>query len=429
MTKYLNHFKDTSSANVIYIEEYNHLVRGKKVVLVGDSSISQMSQSEIDLMIKANPDCTITNTGLSSRWTNVNDTVRAYSGDVDIWLLLAGSNDLVSNYTVADTLGAPDIAKQSGTPGDTTAFNSIRLTLDYIRANYPRSEIYCLQRANHPTKRRSAWYYFKYYEAAIMKEYGVPVIDTNDIINLTNWSPEQKAIYVKSDGLHYTAVMYQRYLTTLGYMLASNVTPSDMELPNCFYVPDSVINSSYPFSDEINAAECVKWVFQHCYTRAGGNQGQFLAGGAIVPSGGTNTYFYEFEGNAFYDADMLTMQHFRAIIKRPEHLILAYDESGQTVTNTIIMSQSFFDADSSRDLRYMAEGDYVFTGGAAQAATNFPAGNTSGGHVMIRRNKVRYGQSDGNPLYIFHAFTDNRLFIGTALANDTVITWAEIAKV
>lgn len=428
MTRYMNKINDTSSSAKIYIEEYNKLVRGKTVVLIGDSSIAQMSQAEVDLLIKANPDCTIVNTGMSARWSNVYATVQAYTGSADIFVLLAGSNDLVSNDTIADTCGAPDIGLHQGTQGNTQAFNCIRLTLDYIRANYPRAEIYCLQRANHPSKRRSAWYYFKYFEAAIMKEYGVPVLDTNDIINLTYWSDEQKAIYVKQDGLHYTSAMYQRYLTTLGYMLASNVTPSDMELPGCYYVPRSALNTNYSLEDPINAARVVNWVFEHCYTRAGGNQGAALAGGAIVDNGSGGTFFYDFEGNAFYSTDMTQVTHVRAVIKRPDDLLyMERDSSGTIHTNTIIMTESFFDADSTRDLREMPEGDYVFTGAAAQAASGFPSGNTSGGVVTIRRNKVRYGQPNGNPLYTFHAFTGNRFYIGAAL-EDQPIVWAELAK-
>ena len=428
MPKYLNKIVSSSTSDTIYIEEYNKLVRGKSVVMIGDSSIGQMTQEEIDLLKLAMPDCTITKTATAARWTNVYDAVRNYAGDPDIYILLAGSNDLVSNETVADTCGAPDIALQHGIVGDTTAFNSMRLTLDYIRANHPRAEIYCLQRANHPQKRRSAWYYFKYYEAAIMKEYGVPVIDTNDILNLTYWSDDQKAIYVQSDGLHYTHEMYIRYLTTLGYMLESNVTPSDMELPNCFYAPASVLDSNLSSFDPANIAAAVRWVFEHCYTRAGGNQGQYLAGGVIVPVGGS-TVFYEFEGNGSYSTNMQTFMHCRSIVKRPDELLfIESNASGDPIINSLIMSEAFYDSTDPKDLASLPDGDYVFLAAVAQASTNFPAGNTSGGHVTVRRNRTRAGLPNGNGLFTFHAYSSNKLYIGTNVGTGS-ITWAEVQKV
>jgi len=427
MAKYVNNIKDITGTNTIYIEEYNKLVRGKTIVMIGDSSVNQMGQTELDLMKKAMPDCTIVNTGLSARWSNVYDTVRSYSGTPDIICLLAGSNDLVSNETVAETCGAPDIALKEGTAGDTTAFNCMRLTLSYIRSTWPRAKVYCLQRANHPTKRRSAWYYFKYFEAAIMKEWGVPVIDTNDIINLTYWIETQKAIYVKTDGLHYTSVMYQRYLETLGYMLESNVTPSDMELPGCYYVPASVLVDNTDMFAPANMAACVKWVFQHCYTRAGGNQGQFIAGGAIVPFSSA-TVFFEFEGNGYYSTDMLSFSHCRATVKRPDHLYWVEATDTTTNINTVLMTESFFDESNPVDIRALPEGDYVFRAQVATASTGFPAGNTAGGHLIVRRNKTFVGEEGMNGLFIFHAYQGNKLYIGTNVRVGDIL-WAEMQKV
>lgn len=426
MTKYVNKFKDSGGGADIMIEEYNKRVRGKKIYLVGDSSISQMTQAEIDLMIDAMPDCTVINTGFSAKWSDMYTTIAGISGTPDIMILLCGSNDMVSNETIADDFGPPDIAKKTYDVNDTTVFNYIRRTLSYIRDTWPRCEIYCLQRANHPNKRRSLWYYFKYFEAAIMQEWGVPVIDTNDIINLTYWNDTQKAIYVQNDGLHYKDAMYRRYLSTLGYMIENGVTVNNMELPGCYYVPGSELPYPNDNFDPANAAACVDYVFKHCYTRAGGNQGAALHGGAIVcPPGASNTIFFEFTGNGFYSTDMLTYSGCRAFVLRPDHVYFVESgANGVTHINTMLQTESLFNAADGGDVATWPEGDYVMLGAVAQASSNLPA-NTSGGHLIIRRNKTRLGMENGNGLFIWHYYQGNRMFIGTNVGTGT-ISWKEV---
>lgn len=429
MTKYVNKIEDNSTSDVIYVEEYNKLMRGKKVVFIGDSTVNQMTQAELNLMQEAMPDSTITKTAVAATWADMYNVARSYSGTADVFVLICGSNDILNNNVVALNCGAPDIGTRGGDPAGTGAFNYMKLTLDWMRSAYPRAQIFCLQRADHPQRRRSLWYYFKYFEAAIMKEYGVPVIDLNDVVNLTNWNDAQKALYVQSDNLHYTHEMYVRLLTTLGYMLESNVTPSDMEVPSCYYVPESVLVDPSDVYAPVNFAACVDWIFQHCYTRGGGNQGQFIAGGAIVPNPGTNsTVFFMFEGNGSYSADMLIYQGCRAIIKRPDHLFWMESDGTSFNVNTVIMTESFFDTSNPIDIRALPEGDYVFLSAVASVSTGFPAGNTDGGHLVVRRNKTAAGVEGGNGLFMFHAYQSNKLYIGTNVSAGNIL-WAEMAKV
>ena len=426
MTNYLNKVKDAGGGANIYLEEYNKRIRGKNIYLVGDSAINRMTQTEIDLMIDAMPDCKCVNTGLSPQWADVYTTITQITGTPQIMLILCGSNELVAPWLVADYCGAPDIALQAGDPNDSTAFNYMRLVYSYVRTRWPRCEIYLLQRSNHPNKRRSAWYYFKYYEAAIAKEWGVPVIDINDILNLTYWNAAQQNIYVDQDLLHWTDAMYQRLLMALGYMIESQVTVCDMELPGCFYVPDSVLPYPNDIYDPANYAAVVDWVFQHCYTRASGNQGASLQGGAIVRNPGVNsTVFFEFQGNGYYSVDMTSYSGCRSFILRPDHVYyMESDGTDVTHLNTMIMTESLFDANDGGDVATWAEGDYVMLGAVAQACTNLPI-NSSGGHLIIRRNKTRIGSENGNGLFIWHYYQGNRMFIGTNVGTGT-IGWKEV---
>ena len=125
MTNYLNKIKDSGGGSDIYFEEYNKRIRGKKIYLVGDSAINRMTQSEIDLMINAMPDCTVTNTGLSPQWADVYTTITQITGTPNVMLILCGSNELVAPWLVADYCGTPDIALQAGDPNDSTAFNHL----------------------------------------------------------------------------------------------------------------------------------------------------------------------------------------------------------------------------------------------------------------------------------------------------------------
>ena len=373
-----------------------HIIENAHIVFAGDSNWGFGSEP-LSKMLELMPGCTGENIHVGGgSWENIYAQVTGYNGTPDVFLLNAGGNSINNNgVTGADIggiLGAPDVRDHTvpdvSVAENQTIFNYIKATFNHIRNTWPRCLIYVVIRANQPFKPRSAWYYWKFYEQQICQEWGVPVIDANNIMNQTYWNDAQKAIYNQSDGQHYTTEAYNRYLPGIAALLESFAAVQFSQVPNNFFVPRSVINTSLTNTDVRNIQAMVKWVAQHCCPAycaawfAGGRVQAFISSGTAA----TGRFFMQANYNDALQVDARGM-----IIGEDDNYKQFIERTYSNATKSdlgVMMSSHYYNSSTVQSLTTAESGCYEIgpTALAAyQAAGEIPSAVTSACTITVHR--------------------------------------------
>lgn len=415
-----------------------HIVENMHLVFAGDSNWG-FSGSDLQNMLTYLPGCTgeDIHTGGGS-WAEVYSQVTGYTGTPDVLLLNSGGNSINNNgITVSDIggiLGAPDVRDHTvpdmTQSANQTVFNYMKATFQYARDTWPRCLIYVVIRSNQPFKPRSAWYYWKFYEQQICQEWGVPVLDANNIMNLTYWNDTQKAIYNQSDGQHFTSEAYRRYLPGIAELLKSFAAVQFSQAPNNFLVPRSVINTSYTNTDVRNTQAMVRWVAEHCcpaYCAAwyvGGRVQAYMSSGTAA----TGRFFLQANYNDALKVDARGM-----VIAEDDNYfqfqIKTYSGDERNILGTCVTSRYLNTSTASPSLKTAPEGVYELGSNAVSAyktAGEIPSAVSGVVSVTVHRvQNMSYPGESGTR--IFSLITYNGSYYVGRNNNGADITWTLIS--
>lgn len=350
---------------------------GGHIVLAGDSNMVRLGN--LDKWAEFMPGFTHESVALSGAgWVSTQNTpgvwsqLRNIQQTPDVVLIISGGNDCrravaYTDGTAGSYLGAPDVADHSYiSTNPTQVFPAVKSALGYIRTTYPRAQIYFLARPNFPTSvTRQMWAYYSFYVAQIMKEWGVPVIDSNALLNYSDFMggeglPQDWALEQPGRD-HYSQEMNIRWCKKICAILESGSPCSfEFEKPTVYFVP-TIENDS---NDDDKQAIKANWVMNHCMTIAGGTFGDNLMGVAIAS---TNTRFIgvghtESNGNAIIFFSNRKMRY--AIGSRTQD------------DNILSITQIPFSADArltDTDLNNITTSGWYYFNVANDNNTNYPA--------------------------------------------------------
>lgn len=231
----------------------------KKIAILGDSSMSAwQTYDHLSEFTNASIDNQATS---GAKWADIITQLQAITELPDIIIVLCGSNDITASDTnrYGEALGAPDVANHEY-KNDGTVFDTIKKFLSLARSSYPKAEIICLERATHPIISRPKWEYYTYFESQIMNEWGVPVIDTLQLLNFAYFNTAQQAWAVLGDHLHYSDEMNERYQQHLCYLL------KNAWMYNVSFKKPTIYYSALPTNNNqiLGITQPAAWVTIHC---------------------------------------------------------------------------------------------------------------------------------------------------------------------
>ncbi len=252
------------------VEEYKQgYLNGKYVAILGDSNMERFSRydhwSEFT-------NATIENVSQSgAKWANMLTQLTSLTHVPDIMLICCGSNDITASDRahLGEVLGAPDIRITSYSSNG-KVFDTMKQFLTAARQTYPKCEIICITRADHPTIESTMWQYYTYFEKCIMNAFSVPVIDAKMLLNVAEFITQQSA-WAKDDRVHFSDEAQERFTDHLTAILKNawlyNIT---LDKPTCYFADAPQQGAS--LENWINVAA---WTAFHCYDRSGVNQTLF----------------------------------------------------------------------------------------------------------------------------------------------------------
>lgn len=416
--------------------EVGKLYDGVHIVLAGDSNWASMPDSSLARLRNIMNATTSNISAGGAKWKETYQQVTNYSGtEPDIFLLNSLGSDILGNiwsYDLGGLWGAPDVRDHTvpnmNVSANQTTFNYMKATYKYIRDTYPRARIYVMVRANRFGKPRSSWYYLKFYEQQIAQEWGVPVIDGNNVMNLTGFNETQLAIFNQSDQQHYNTEGYNRMADVLAYMLESNGTISYSQMPDQYFVPSSEVSTSQSADRLTNMRPLVAWVCAHCapmYTNHWGMNGRAVA------KMGTSFQSVRFIANCAYNDDLEYDAEGIMWSKDAKKLIKVHqDNYGGSVTRDAqeIYSRESVDTTTAGtlDLATLDAGFYTFSDAGATALINngmLPAG-TAGGVLFVARLGQYTGSGNDNRMY-WYISRARGAYIGSSWAGQAPI-WVKV---
>lgn len=288
-----------------YISDNNNMkmtIENAEIALLGDSSFARFNNYEV--LTKHFKNAHVTNYSTeAAKWEDIAAQIRNISTTPDIVLIWCGANDVPTGFTsdFGGHMGAPDVLDHTVPSVPTTVFEWIKYCLSLIKTLYPSAQIYNTIRATHPNKLRSAWEYYVFFQSAIMREWAVPVIDLQDVINFSTFIPAQNSMFTTSDGVHYTSECYARIMSKVANIIQSGC-PTTLGLldPKYYFAPASVIDTAQSANGYNNKRRIVNWVVRHCnYPRVANTTG-FMAGKVWAYSSiqATTTEFQAFISDA-----------------------------------------------------------------------------------------------------------------------------------
>lgn len=373
--------QETVSATEDKVDELNNTLSfpsGGHIVIAGDSNMVRLG--ELTEWADFLPDFTYESVAESGAgWVSTQNTpgvwaqLRNVTGTPNVILILSGGNDCrravaYKDGTTGSYLGAPDVADHNYLlTNPSQVFPAIKSALGFIRETWPKAQVYFLARPNFPDSvTRQMWAYYSFYTAQIMKEWGVPVIDSNALLNYSNFMggegmPQDWALETPGR-THYSTEMNIRWCKKICSILESGSPCSfGFEKPSVFYVP-TIENDS---NDDDKQAMKVNWVMNHCMSIAGGTFGDNIMGVAIAS---TNTRFIgvghtEANGNGIIFFSNTKMRY--AIGSRTED------------NNILSITQIPLTADArlqDQDLDSFTTSGWYYFNVANDNVTNYPAG-------------------------------------------------------
>lgn len=410
----------------------NNLHENKHIVFSGDSNWA-FGTAASDKMLELMPGCTVENihTGGQS-WDNIYTQITGYSGTPDILILCAGGNSIpgtITQYDLGRWLGAPNPRDHTVPDMTVTAnqnmFNWMKASFEYIRNTWPRCLVFVVIRANQPKKPRSAWYYLKFYEQQICQEWGVPVIDANNIMNQTFWNDVQTAIYNQSDGQHYTAEAYQRYIPTIGAMIEANAAVQFSQMPSHFLVPMAAVDTSLPVGSQANAIAMVKWIAANCCPMFTGSWAVSGRAQAYMGAGVADSARFAIEVN--YNDDLEC--DIRGFVWLGDREIVAINES--TYSNdtherlgSVMIKRTIESYATAPSLRSLPDGIYSMLNASAAAYNQEGDLPTAYGGLLTVCTLASPGQSGSyNRIYQYTRASNGDLYTGFNYGGGA-ITWS-----
>lgn len=409
------------------------LLESKNLVFAGDSNWS-FGQSAIDEMLRYMPGCSVTNLhvpGSGGTWSTILTQLSGYQGTPDVIFLCAGGNALpgsLESHNLGGLLGAPDTRSHTladmSISSNQTQFNYMRSVFQYIRDTWPRALVYTVIRSNQPKKDRGLWYYLKFYEQQICQEWGVPVIDANNIMNLTYWNSTQKAIYNMPDEQHFTAEAYLRYMPGVGVLAEANAAVQFSQMPSDFYVPMQAVDSTLDPGDPLNAEKMVRWVAEHCAPMYGN---AWSAGGTAHCHVRANVVDEcRFSIEVVYNNDY-TQRDLRGIIWLPDRQILILDDSTITgdahaYASNVIQKRTIQSYATPPSLETLADGVYgILNTEAADYNSDGELPTAGGGLLTVASVRALVYSGTPNRIYTYVRASDGALWTGVNQGG--AITW------
>lgn len=405
------------------------------IVLAGDSNWASMPDSSLE-RLRTIMNATTSNISVGgAKWSDVYTQITSYSGPTpDIIIINALGSDILGNiwqYDLGGIWGAPDVRDHTipdlTDASQQTTFNYMKGTYEFIRNTYPRAFLYVMVRANRFGKPRSSWYYLKFYEQQIAQEWGVPVIDGNNIMNITGFNSTQLAIFCQNDGVHYNTTGYNRLADVLAYMLESNGTISYSQMPDQYFVPSSEIDSSYGSQDIRNLRPMCLWVCQHCapmYTNHWGLNGRAVAKKNSSFESVKFTANVAYNDYLEYDATGMMFLNNKDIVQ-----ITGTNYNGNEIRSAseVIIRHVITDA-ADIDINNIQPGMYSISDTAATALITdgkLPAGTAGGTLIACKlRDPADAPSANDNRMYIY--LSKNRgFYVGSNWASGDP-TWATV---
>lgn len=412
------------------------LFDGVHIVLAGDSNWASMPDSSLARLREIMNATTSNISSGGAKWKNVYEQITGYSGTApDIIILNSLGSDIVGNiwsYDLGGLWGAPDVRDHTvpnmSTAANQTVFNYMKATYKYIRDTWPRAYIYVMVRANRFGKPRSSWYYLKFYEQQIAQEWGVPVIDGNNVMNITGFNETQLAIFNQSDGQHYNTEGYNRMADVLAYMLESNGTISYSQMPDQYFVPSSEVSTSQSADLLTNMRPLFAWVCAHCapmYTN------HWSCNGRAVAKMGTSFQSVRFIANCAYNDDLEYDAEGIMWSKDARQMVKVHqDNYGGSITRSAeeIYTRTSISTETAAtlDLAKMECGVYTFSDAGATNlidAGMLPTG-TAGGVLFVARLGQYTGTGNDNRMY-FYISRARGVYAGSSWAGQAPI-WVKV---
>ncbi len=247
-----------------------------KIALLGDSAIHDMPISLFRPYFNGAQITSYYQSGDGNiGWTNLMTQINRITEAPDIVIIWCGSND-IPGTTSADfggIIGAPDITDHSISNDPMTVVEWMKYCINYIKNAYPSAQIYNVLRPTHPNKPRSFWEYYAWVQKSIMREWAVPVIDAQELVNFSTFVTAQNTIFTDTDGQHYNNDLYARLVPKIANAIQAGAPEtSDITRPTYFFAPASVINTSFARGSDVNIRHVLSWIVRHC-TQPGSGTG------------------------------------------------------------------------------------------------------------------------------------------------------------
>lgn len=396
-------------------ENYQGYLDGKTIAILGDSSAKLFDTFN---HFASYTNATIVNVSTNgAKWGDVVTQVNGLSVTPDYILVICGSNDItgsVGNW-LGHTLGAPDIDVHTYS-NDGTTFDNIKKFCNVARDRYPRCEIIGLLRADHPNIASDKWKYFKYFETAILSEFGVPCIDLQAILNLAYFNSAQAAWALQQDGLHYTDPMMDRMTRHIVDIMKNAWTYNIVAVKPNIYFADYQL----PAYNPAGWAGACAWVAKHCYHKGNTNTGRFNEVCVVR----CKQVGDESLGEAFFRSQIqATNSNARiTIYENNREWYVVYD----LTNNTVVSVNEHIDrwqTPSDNNISNLASGLVQITTASYGDYTNMPP--TTGGY-LIWVSRFYTNNADGFGTYIAIRTGSPHAYIGYDTGKGTEIKWREI---
>lgn len=396
----------------------NGYLYNKKLLLLGDSSIEEMRTYN---HFAEYCNCEIENLGTGSATWNDIATVQMFNinSTPDLILILAGSNDInaADPAFLGGRLGSPDVHNHNYDVNNTQTFNRIKQVFSQLRSRFPYAEIILMTRANHPQIPADKWFYFKYFECMIANEFGVPVINWNELINFTYWNSEQGAWILLQDNLHYTDAAINRVTQKICYILKNAWTYNlTLDKPTSFFSP-----VEYQGYNRTIFMQALAWAGRYCYNQSGGGLGHYSGGMTVRGYNAISQTEFWLRGDVF-----ATDSNARIILPADAgHCYygqVTYQADG---TITVDRYTEFLMVNNmtgeSGNISDLDTGVYLIRGGDYGSFTNMPP-QAGANAIIVFRFYIDDTNGFGNYLAM-HLGNDSNVYKGNDNGKGTAITW------
>ena len=285
-----------------------------EIALIGDSSFYHIDDNTIFTRYFENAHVSNYSSN-GAKWEDIPGQLLNIQTRPDIIYIWCGGNDvLAGSVDWGAHMGAPDIHDHTVSNNPSTVFEYIKYSLQYIRDTYPLAEVFNLVRPINMNKLQNRWYYYWYYQTMIMQEWCVPVIQMNDVANFTMWNSTQIGLLTENDQYHWNADLRERAFGRVANSYhAGAPTALGYNLPQTFWVPESVLDLSSTSTSIKNHIRKINWVLRHCLDPQSAGLNGVVWAGKI--GGSATCYSPTFSSYSFVKFEAITdFQHNKSVV-------------------------------------------------------------------------------------------------------------------